>query len=94
MSLDLQDELYSYLQITNPIWTLYYLSSYGPAPEEAVLVTAVPAAAICLLLLNLPGAAREMRRVRTALPPRVAEDEAELNPPPELQPTNPWNEIE
>ncbi len=91
MSLALQNELYSYLQVTNPIWTLAYLFGNGPAPEEPVLATAVPAAAICLLLLNLPGAAREMRRVRAELPTRVAEDEAELNPPPELQPQNPWD---
>lgn len=94
MSLNLQNELYSYLQVTNPIWTLAYLSDYGAAPEETVLATALPAAALCLLLLNLPGAARELRRVRTALPARVAEDEAELNPLPELLPKNPWDSNE
>jgi hypothetical protein len=94
MSLELQNELYSYLQVTNPFWTLAYLSEYGTAPEEPVVATAVPAAAMCLLLLNLPGAARELRRVRTALPPRVAEDEAELNPLPELLPKSPWDSNE
>lgn len=92
MSLDLRNELYSYLQVTNPIWTLTYLSDYVPAAEEPVLAIAVPGAALCLLLLNLPGAARELRRVRAALPVRVAEDEAELNPPAKSKSASPWDE--
>ena len=90
MSLALQNELYSYLQITNPIWTLAYLKNYGPTPEESVLAIAIPAAALCLFFLNLPGAASEMRRVRADLPNRVAEDEAELNPT--IEPVGPWDE--
>lgn len=91
MSLDLQNKPYSYLQVTNPVWTLPYLLEYSPAPEEPVLVLVVPAAAICLLLLNLPGMVREIDRVRTALPARVVEDEAELHPPPESLPRSPWD---
>jgi hypothetical protein len=91
-SLALQNELYSYLQVTNPFWTLKYLSEYAPAPEGPVLATAVPAAALCLLLLNLPGAARELLRVRTAMPTRVAEDELALHPLPEAKPVSPWDE--
>ena len=51
----------------------------------------IPAAAICVLLLNLPGVVRELQRVRSALPKRVVEDEAELHPPPEALPKNPWD---
>jgi hypothetical protein len=90
MSVELQSEPYSYLQITNPIWTLEYIHDFSPAPEEPMLLIVVPAAALCVLLLNLPGIARELQRVRTELPVRVAEDEVELHPPPESLPQNPW----
>jgi len=92
MSLDLQNKPYSYLQVTNPVWTLEYILEFSPVPEEPVLAVIVPAAAICLLLLNLPGMVREIERVRTALPARVTEDEAELHPPPESLPRSPWDE--
>jgi ABC-type transport system involved in multi-copper enzyme maturation permease subunit len=91
MSLDLANDPYSYLQITNPVWTLEYILEFSPTPEEPVLVIVVPAAAICVLLLNLPGMVREIERTRTALPARVAEDEAELHPPAESLPQNPWD---
>jgi hypothetical protein len=55
-----------------------------------VLLVVVPAAAICVLLVNLPGIVRELARVRTELPLRVAKDEAELHPPPAAVPQNPW----
>jgi hypothetical protein len=90
MSLDLQSEPYSYLQVTNPIWTLQYIHDFNPTPELPVLLVVVPAEAFCVLLLNVPGMVRELRRVRTALPTRVAADEVELHPPPELLPQNPW----
>ena len=70
MSLELQNEPYSYLQVTNPVWTLQYILEFSPTPEEPVLLVVVPAAAICVLLLNLPGMVREIERVRTALPAR------------------------
>jgi hypothetical protein len=92
MSLELQNKPYSYLQVTNPVWTLGYIGEFGPTPEESVLILVVPAAAICVLLLNLPGLVREIERVRTALPARVAEDEAELHPTPASLPRNPWDE--
>ncbi len=94
MSLDLQNDPYSYLQVTNPVWTLEYILNFGPTPEESVLIVVVPAAAICVLLLNLPGMVREINRMRTALPARVAEDERELHPPPESLPQNPWDQLE
>jgi hypothetical protein len=90
MSAELQSEPYSYIEVTNPIWTCQYILQFSPTPEENVLLVVVPAAALCALLLNLPGLVREITRVRTALPTRIAEDEAELHPPPELLPQNPW----
>lgn len=90
MSAELRTEPYSYLQAPNPIATLEYIHDFSPTPEESVLLVVVPAAAFCALLLNLPGIARELARVRTELPMRVARDEEELHPPPTAVPQNPW----
>jgi hypothetical protein len=92
MSLALQNEPYSYLQITNPFWTLSYIDGNSSVPEIDVLMSVIPAAAVCVLFLNLPGLVREMRQVRTPLPERVAEDEAELHPPPEKPTQSPWDQ--
>jgi hypothetical protein len=46
-----------------------------------------------VLLANLPSVIRELRVVREAAPKRVQEDEAELHPPPEVLPSNPWDEL-
>ena len=90
MSLDMQNELYTYWQISNPVSTLAYVINFSPTPEQSVLLIAVPAAAICVLLLNLPPLARDLTRVRAKLPERVASDEAQLHPPPPPLPKNPW----
>lgn len=90
MSVELRAAAYSYVQVTDPISTLIYLGQFGSPPEMFVLVIVVPAAAVCVLLMNLPGVVREIRRVRVALPARVAEDEAELHPPEPIGPSNPW----
>lgn len=92
MSIELQNEPYSYMQVTNPFWTLSYIMDFDPAPEAIVLVVVIPAAAFCTLLLNLPSVVREMQLGRVAVPTRVAEDELELHPPPEALPQNPWDE--
>jgi hypothetical protein len=91
MSVELRYVDYSYLQITNPFWSLTHIADGGML-DAYVLVLIVPAAGICVLLLNLRGVIRELQQVRIALPTRVAEDEAELHPPPEALPTNPWDE--
>jgi hypothetical protein len=91
MSVEMRDLEYSFLQITNPFWSLSHIADGGVA-EGYVLVFIVPAAAICMLLLNLRGVVRELQQVRIAPPPRVMADEAELHPPPEALPTNPWDE--
>jgi hypothetical protein len=92
MSLELRNVPYSYLQITNPIWTLYYMINYTGSPEAVLLTLVIPAAALCVMLFCMPGIVRELRRVRVALPERIAQDEAELHPSPEAGPKNPWEE--
>jgi hypothetical protein len=93
MSPDGRYEDYSYLQISNPFWSLIHISN-GGMNEAHTLIFIVPTAAICVLLLNLRGVMRELAQVRTALPPRVIEDEAQLHPAPAALPTNPWDEIQ
>jgi hypothetical protein len=92
MSIELRDAGYTLLQITNPFRSLYHLVDGGVPMEGSVLIKVVPAAAICVLLLNLRGVVRELLLVRLAPPTRVVEDEAELHPPPAAMPTNPWDE--
>jgi hypothetical protein len=91
MSVEMRDLNYSYMQITNPFWSLTHIAD-GGISEAYVLVLIVPAAAFCMLLINLRGVVRELQQVRIAPPPRVLADEAELHPPPEALPTNPWDE--
>jgi hypothetical protein len=91
MSPELRYEAYSFLQISNPFWSLFHISNGGMS-EAYVLIFIVPTAAICILLANLRSVIRELQQVRIALPPRVLEDEAQLHPPPAALPTNPWDE--
>lgn len=90
MSVQGRQDAYTYLQVTNPFWSLLHVANGGATTEGAVLVLIVPAAALCVLLLNLPSVIRELTRMRVALPMRVVEDEAELHPAPIPGPTNPW----
>jgi hypothetical protein len=92
MSIELRDADYTYLQLTNPFWSLAHLANGGIGPDGAVLIIVVPAAAICVLLMNLRWIIEEMRAVRIAAPRRVQEDEAALSPPPIALPQNPWDE--
>lgn len=92
MSLNLRDADYSYWQITNPFWSLAHLVDGGVITEGPVLILLVPAAAICVLLLNLRSVVNELQAVRIAPPTRVVEDEAELHPAPEQLPQSPWDE--
>lgn len=91
MSIDLRDVEYSYIQIANPFWSLAHLADGGMSMDGGVLVFWVPAAAICMLLVNLPAVARELQRVRVAAPARVLEDEAALHPEPQERPKSPWD---
>jgi hypothetical protein len=92
MSVSMQHRDYSFLQLTNPIWSLYHVLNSSLPAELLVLVIVVPATAICMLLLNMPSVVRELRQIRTLPPPRVLEDEAALHPEPTAGPRNPWEE--
>jgi hypothetical protein len=83
---------YSYLQITNPFWTLSYVGDIAPPGECVRILILVSVAATCVLLLNLPRVGRELSNVRMAPPSRVLEDELELHPPAPPRPTNPWDD--
>jgi hypothetical protein len=93
MSVELRYVDYSYLQITNPFWSLIHVANGGTL-EGYVLVLVVPAAAFCVLLMNMRSVMRELQQVRTAPPTRVVEDEAALHPAPEPLPASPWDEPE
>jgi hypothetical protein len=92
MSIDLRDADYSYLQVTDPFWSLYHVANDRVAEDTYTLAFIIPGAALCILLANMPAVVRELQQVRIALPQRVVEDEAELHPSPEAQPANPWEE--
>jgi hypothetical protein len=92
MSMQLRDADYTFLQITDPIFSLYHVGTGGVMADTRLLLVVIPSVAICVLLANLPNVIRELRVVREAAPKRVQEDEAELHPPPEALPSNPWDE--
>jgi hypothetical protein len=92
MSMQLRDADYSFLQITDPFFSLYHVTIGGVMADTYKLLVIIPSVAICVLLANLPNVIRELRVVREAAPKRVLEDEAELHPAPEALPTNPWDE--
>lgn len=84
---------YTALQWSNPFWTFKELIDRGPRLDAELWLQAMVllTIALCVLLANLPSAAREMMQDRVALPSRVAEDEAELHPV-EARPQSPWDQ--
>jgi hypothetical protein len=92
MSIELRDADYSFLQITDPFYSLYHVAGGRAIADSHKILVIVPSVAICILLANMPGVIRELRIVRELAPKRVLEDEAELHPPPEALPTSPWDE--
>jgi hypothetical protein len=88
----LRDVDYTFLQITDPFYSLYHVAAGGVLADTRKLLVIIPSVALCVLLANLPNAIRELRVVREAAPTRVQEDEEELHPPPETLPSNPWDE--
>jgi hypothetical protein len=92
MSVQLRDADYSFLQITDPLFSLYHIANGGVFRDTRTLLVVIPSVAICVLLANMPGVIHELRVVRETAPKRVLEDEAELHPPPEALPSNPWDE--
>jgi hypothetical protein len=92
MSVEMRYVDYSLVQITNPFWSLHHLADGGTPQYGPVLILIVPAAAVCMLLLNMRSVVRELQAVRIAAPARVIEDEAALHPAPPTLPQNPWEE--
>jgi hypothetical protein len=92
MSTKLRDADYSFLQITDPFYSLAHVAYGGVTSDSNVIALAVPGVAICVLLLNMPRIIGELRIVRESAPVRVIRDEAELHPAPESLPQNPWEE--
>jgi hypothetical protein len=93
MSMELRDADYTFLQIADPIFSLYHVANGGVIGDTLKLLVIIPSVAICVLLANLPNVIRELHVVREAAPKRVLEDEAELHPAPEALPSNPWDEV-
>jgi hypothetical protein len=92
MSVAMQHRDYSYLQLTNPFWSLSHIVKGSLPAEATVLLIVVPTAAICMLLANMPSVVRELRQVRSLPPARVLEDEAVLHPQPLAGPQSPWDQ--
>jgi len=86
---------YSYLQITNPFWTLSHVSSTATADSDRfAILLLVSAVALAVFLLNLPAVAREMRQSRVERPRRVEEEDnllAAQKSPPQPVHTSPWD---
>jgi hypothetical protein len=92
MSLELRNLEYTFLQITDPIFTLRHVEDGTATADIRKILMIIPSVAICILLANLPGVIRELRVVRETAPNRVLEDEAELHPAPASVPASPWDE--
>ena len=82
---------FSFLQITNPVWVLFSVAQTWPIAEADLLVIIVGSAALLMLLLNIRTIIADVSYRPRMLPERVLEDEAELHPAPEPQPTSPWS---
>ena len=86
---------YNLWQITNPVWTLIELGEDRSLPPDGpLLMVVLPAVALVVFLLNLPGVSREVRQVSIARPTRVAEEDAALaaiKRPPQVVKTSPWD---
>jgi len=92
MSVQMRDAGYTLWQVSNPFWSLTHLVDGGLITEGYFLILILPAAAVCMLLVNLGAVLSELQVEREAPPPRVLQDEAELAPSALSLPTNPWDE--
>jgi hypothetical protein len=93
MSEELRDADYTFLQISDPFWSMVQVGEDRSPSDTRTLLMIVPGVAVCLLLVNMPAVIRELQRVRVAPPSRVLEDEAELHPAPVAGPQSPWDEV-
>lgn len=86
---------YSLMQVTNFAWTLAELADGRLPNYVSTLLVLLPVAAVLLFVLNLPGIARELRRVRVTAPVRVLEEDAQLaalvSPPAPPAKESPWD---
>ena len=83
---------YNLLYAFDPFTTLDEVLSTNGLPAEVMsLYLLVLGLAGVLFVVNLPSVVREIRQVREAAPPRVAEDEAALHPQPAPAPRSPWD---
>jgi hypothetical protein len=94
-SLRMRSMGWTVLQITNPIWTLRDVCFKRLSFDMPVLLTALPAAALLVWLLNLPALLEALKQVRIAPPPRVEEEDSQraaLAAGP-AGPRDPWDEV-
>ncbi|MGD9721158.1 MAG: ABC transporter permease [Pirellulales bacterium] len=82
------------VQIPNAIWTLSDICFDDMPQDVPVLLTALPAVALIVFLLNLPALLDELGHVRAAKPARVEEEDAEeaARRAGALEPVDPWDE--
>lgn len=86
---------YSLLQITNPFWTLEQATHSSPGPDIFTVSMLLPFVAVLTFITALPEIASEVQQVRIAKPPRVEEEDQELEAaahPVVHVPTSPWDE--
>lgn len=83
----------AWISVTSPLWnTPRVLNGSVSSDRELTLLFTVGALSLAVALVNLALASHEARQLRVAAPQRVREDDLELNPTPESQPTNPWGD--
>lgn len=82
------------LTFPSPTWNVPKVGDgdLSAVAEDALLVT-VGSLTLVVVLSNLVAAGKEARQLRIAKPKRIVEDDRELNPEPEPQPTNPWGDL-
>lgn len=88
---ELRNLPYSWIEVTNPFWTLNCLSEGSlPADDLTLLMVVAPAAAGCIILLNIPVTLRELQQSRAQVPARVL---AEIDPllRSSSGPSSPWD---
>lgn len=84
---------YSMLHITNPFYSIPEMGDHWQRhqyqlPAIAIIVSA---AAMIVLLLNAKSVLHEVRRLRTAIPTRIIEDEIEIEEALEPSYKSPWD---
>jgi hypothetical protein len=92
---------YNLLHVGNPFWTIVEVvdpgGGMGGDPDAVIAVWIVAALGLAMFLCNLWSILEEVRLVRAASPPRVAEEEAAqaaLETPAIHVPRSPWDEVE